>query len=299
MFDRDHPELERWLELEDLKYRAALIQARIESGMTIEDLAKACGRSTAALTQMEDLDYDPHLSTLRRYACAVGILVNRQVMHLPDPVPDPVEEAAEAFADEPGETRWRVRVLRLSDSAPSVTVLDTDSAQTAYAEFASHGAPNLVLEKSIAGGPWVEMSKRTTEPKAEPPKVWWRVLRRHKGPRADMVLEETTDERQARAVYSSNADVAVLQKSVGDGDNAWTDVPYPGDDNGAYRSVSIEEKPGAWWRAVYYRDGEEPIVAACAEDEAWVRGVQRMTPGAVLERSFTRVEHSEPWRKAH
>lgn len=70
-------DLERWQELEDLRYRAALIQARISSGLTREDLTAAAGNGAAAaswLKQMEDLSTDPSLAMVRRYCALVGIL---------------------------------------------------------------------------------------------------------------------------------------------------------------------------------------------------------------------------------
>lgn len=84
--------LELWLELEDRKYRASLVQKRIEARLTREDVAHAMGRSGQAILQVEDLNSDPHLSTLRRYAAAVGALVDHRVFRWIEPEPDVTED---------------------------------------------------------------------------------------------------------------------------------------------------------------------------------------------------------------
>lgn len=73
-------ELERWQELEVLKFRAALIQRRIEAGITADNLLKAVGRRRKEwLEMMEDVNSDPPLSSVRRYAAAIGALVQHRV----------------------------------------------------------------------------------------------------------------------------------------------------------------------------------------------------------------------------
>lgn len=95
MMTNDNPELERWLELEELKYRASLVQCRIQAGYTVEDVAKAMGRTAAAVVTVEDFDSDPHLSTMRRYSAAIGALGQHRVTALPEPESDGNESTPE------------------------------------------------------------------------------------------------------------------------------------------------------------------------------------------------------------
>lgn len=76
---RSQEELEEWLRLEEMKFRISLKQKRIESGLTLEELARAAGRSAQGLLAVENLDVDVSLSIVRRYCAAVGILLVSRV----------------------------------------------------------------------------------------------------------------------------------------------------------------------------------------------------------------------------
>lgn len=76
-------EFERWQELEDLKYRASLVQCRLAAGLTVHDIAVAMGVSDVFVARIEDFEEDAHLSTLRRYAVAVGAAVHHNVYQMP------------------------------------------------------------------------------------------------------------------------------------------------------------------------------------------------------------------------
>jgi predicted transcriptional regulator len=76
-------DIERWQELEDLKYRASLVQCRIAAGITVHDIAVAAGVSDSFIERIEDFTADPHLSTLRRYAAAIGAAVHHSVRQVP------------------------------------------------------------------------------------------------------------------------------------------------------------------------------------------------------------------------
>jgi transcriptional regulator with XRE-family HTH domain len=52
-----------------------LVQVRIDSGKSQEDIAELLGISQQAVSKIERYDSDPKLSTLRRYSNAVGALV--------------------------------------------------------------------------------------------------------------------------------------------------------------------------------------------------------------------------------
>ncbi len=75
-FDRDSNtpsrRLARALAVADQELRLALIDARRAAGLTQQDVADALGISQSAVSQFERADNDPQMSTVRRYALAVG-----------------------------------------------------------------------------------------------------------------------------------------------------------------------------------------------------------------------------------
>lgn len=76
------PELD-WLELENIKWKLQLIQARHNAGITREDMIAACG-SPQIIAEVEDLlNGDPTLGTLRRYAAAIGAVHRIAVFDAP------------------------------------------------------------------------------------------------------------------------------------------------------------------------------------------------------------------------
>lgn len=79
------PEARLYLELarEDQSLLGRLVEIR-KSRMSQEDLAAALGITQATVSAFERLGNDPKLSTLRRYARAIGVMVRHQVD--PDPV---------------------------------------------------------------------------------------------------------------------------------------------------------------------------------------------------------------------
>jgi DNA-binding XRE family transcriptional regulator len=64
----------------DLSLLRALVQMRIDSGLTQDDVAKAMGRDPSAVSRFERLDSDPHMSTVRRYARAVNASIQHMVV---------------------------------------------------------------------------------------------------------------------------------------------------------------------------------------------------------------------------
>lgn len=72
-------ELATRLAASDSDLRWALIQARKRAGFTQSDLAEVLGVSQPAVAQIESMGNDPRLSTLRRYALAVGAMISHQV----------------------------------------------------------------------------------------------------------------------------------------------------------------------------------------------------------------------------
>jgi transcriptional regulator with XRE-family HTH domain len=64
---------------EDQSMLDALIQVRERSGKTQSQIAELMGVSPSAVSRIESGERDPHLSTLRRYALAVGAVVRHDV----------------------------------------------------------------------------------------------------------------------------------------------------------------------------------------------------------------------------
>lgn len=63
----------------DDELRWALIQSRREAGLSQRDVAEIMGVRQPTVATFESQDNDPRLSTLRRYALAVGADVAHQV----------------------------------------------------------------------------------------------------------------------------------------------------------------------------------------------------------------------------
>lgn len=59
--------------------RTELVQLRRNAGLTQGDLAERMGVSQQAISKFERYDSDPKLSTARRYANAVGALIEHRV----------------------------------------------------------------------------------------------------------------------------------------------------------------------------------------------------------------------------
>lgn len=64
---------------ENRRMRTELIAARREAGLTQQDVADRMGVSQQAVHKLERYDADPRLSTIERYANAVGALIEHRV----------------------------------------------------------------------------------------------------------------------------------------------------------------------------------------------------------------------------
>jgi len=78
--------------------RKALVALRREAGLTQQDVADFMGCTQQAVQKLERYDADPQLSTLRRYANAVGAVVSHQVRR------DDSVYAPRAYAERPAST---------------------------------------------------------------------------------------------------------------------------------------------------------------------------------------------------
>lgn len=57
-----------------------LVEARRRRGLTQVEVGRRMGISQGAVARIESADRDPHLSTLRRYALAIGVRVTHDVV---------------------------------------------------------------------------------------------------------------------------------------------------------------------------------------------------------------------------
>lgn len=69
---------------EDQHLLAMLVEIRKRRGLSQQDVADALGLSQATISAFERLGNDPHLSTVRRYAKAVGVMVRHHVDERPE-----------------------------------------------------------------------------------------------------------------------------------------------------------------------------------------------------------------------
>lgn len=58
----------------------ALHGARRQSGLTVEEIAERMETSPHRVRHLEFADADPRLSTVRRYALAIGVMVEHKVL---------------------------------------------------------------------------------------------------------------------------------------------------------------------------------------------------------------------------
>jgi transcriptional regulator with XRE-family HTH domain len=63
----------------DLAWVTQLVARRKQLGLTQADVARAMGRSQSVVSDIETMSSDPRLSTLRRYALAIGAAVKHRV----------------------------------------------------------------------------------------------------------------------------------------------------------------------------------------------------------------------------
>jgi transcriptional regulator with XRE-family HTH domain len=68
---------------EDQKLLGNLIEIRKSRGLSQQDMADAMGVTQATVSAFERLGNDPRLSTVRRYAKALGVLVAHEITESP------------------------------------------------------------------------------------------------------------------------------------------------------------------------------------------------------------------------
>lgn len=72
----------------DLAWVDQLVRRRKQLGLSQAQVAAAMGRSQSVVSDIETMNSDPRLSTLRRYAAAIGAAVKHRV--LPNAGPHPL-----------------------------------------------------------------------------------------------------------------------------------------------------------------------------------------------------------------
>jgi DNA-binding XRE family transcriptional regulator len=79
--DPSDPEMMRAMALAegDHQFLRALVELRRELGLTQQDVAEKLGIRQATVAAFERYDNDPKLSTIRRYAQVVGLLITHRV----------------------------------------------------------------------------------------------------------------------------------------------------------------------------------------------------------------------------
>jgi transcriptional regulator with XRE-family HTH domain len=79
--DTDDPVIRREAEAvdRDMNLIETLVSLRKDSGLTQREVAKRMGRTQPAVSDFERVGGDPHLSSIRRYALAIGANVRHSV----------------------------------------------------------------------------------------------------------------------------------------------------------------------------------------------------------------------------
>lgn len=120
----------KYLAHEDRLLKTELVRRRRDRGLTQQDVADLLGISQQAVQKLERYDSDPKMSTLARYANAVGALVSHQVEF----------DAGQSLAP----TDSKVPAVR--------------SSTTNIIEL----APYLDRRKTISSGGWSELQSAST-----------------------------------------------------------------------------------------------------------------------------------------
>lgn len=68
------------LAMSDFEMISALVEIRKSLGLNQAELAEIMGVTQQAISKFERMDSDPRLSTIRRYAIAVGAIINHNVV---------------------------------------------------------------------------------------------------------------------------------------------------------------------------------------------------------------------------
>lgn len=105
----------KFLAREDRLMRAELVRLREQAGLTQAEVGELLGVSQQAVNKFERYDSDPKLSTLRRYANAIGAVIEHRVA--PDvgqtvlaAAASPWESIATVSSDKASTTRFAPKI---------------------------------------------------------------------------------------------------------------------------------------------------------------------------------------------
>ena len=105
----------------DEMLHAALLQARRDQGMSQQQVADRLGVTQPTVAAFERYDNDPRLSTVRRYAHAVGVVVSHSVTRDGIEVQcgwTPISSSRLSFTVHPGDQARQI-LLTAPDSGPA------------------------------------------------------------------------------------------------------------------------------------------------------------------------------------
>lgn len=141
----------------DLELLEALVQIRGDREMSKSDVAEAIGRHRSVITNFEKLTSDPHLSTIRRYALAVGARITHVVERVEMPQCVPTHDSIDAGSD---DVATAVNVVyanfgakaqpRVSGGMASSVTATYNPAAAAYSTTATTGASVTVRARAEA-----------------------------------------------------------------------------------------------------------------------------------------------------
>lgn len=77
--------LAKQLAEENYELLTQLVNKRIESGLTQQDVAELLAVSQQSISKFESLEMDPRLSTISKYAMAINVLISHSVQDLNSP----------------------------------------------------------------------------------------------------------------------------------------------------------------------------------------------------------------------
>lgn len=122
----------------DLQLLEELVRIREARDMSKSDVADAIGRHRSVITNFEKLSSDPHLSTIRRYALAVGARIIHMVVPVDAPEMAPMNKPVEgAFPDATLPSNVIYADFR-AETQPSLSRASTAAVTTTFSPI---GAP--------------------------------------------------------------------------------------------------------------------------------------------------------------
>lgn len=138
-----------------------LVQMRIDKGLTQKQVAERMRRDKAAVSNFERLSADPHLSTIRRYAAAIGACITHDVRNVEAIKPAHYAVYAEDLVSD-CMNRWQSVSLPppvLSPMRVNVTWADPHVEGSNVISLASHRNKRKALDREPSGGTSADASQ--------------------------------------------------------------------------------------------------------------------------------------------